>query len=293
MADDDIHPVFRQVLIEMNQGHETRQGLLADLETSLGRTVISYFTSFSMPVMIDDSDVDMLEGILQRADLSNGLALLLSSPGGETLAAERIINVCRSYSGTGEYWVIVPSKAKSAATLICFGSSKIIMSQTSELGPVDPQYFIEEDGTTKPYSAYNIVTSYDSLFSRAIAETGNIEPYIQQLAHYDERDIIELRTALELSVDISIRHLKSGMMTGLAEEDIKTNIEPFLTPEFTKTHGRPIFRDEARNCSLEIEDDDIRDDRWRVVHELYVRTNHFVSTQVAKCFESKDISYCA
>lgn len=64
--------------------------------------------------MIDDADADMLEGILQKLDLTNGLALLISSPGGSGLAAERIINICRNYSVTGEYSAIVPGKAKSA-----------------------------------------------------------------------------------------------------------------------------------------------------------------------------------
>ncbi|GAH14065.1 unnamed protein product, partial [marine sediment metagenome] len=43
-------------------------------------------------------------------DLSKGLALIINSPGGSGLAAERIINVCRSYSGTEEFWAIVPNK---------------------------------------------------------------------------------------------------------------------------------------------------------------------------------------
>lgn len=78
-------------------------------------------------------------------DLSKGLIIMINSPGGDGLAAERIINVCRSYSGTGEYQVIVPGKAKSAATMVCFGASAIYMSPTSELGPVDPQIVIVDN----------------------------------------------------------------------------------------------------------------------------------------------------
>jgi len=83
--------------------------------------------------MIEDKDADMLVGILQKGDGSNGLAIIVSSPG-DGLAAERIINLFRSYSKTGEYWAIVPAKAKSATTMLCFGSSKIIMGPSSELG---------------------------------------------------------------------------------------------------------------------------------------------------------------
>ena len=45
-------------------------------------------------------------------DLEKGLILLISSPGGNGLAAERIINICRTYSKTGEYTVIVPGKSE-------------------------------------------------------------------------------------------------------------------------------------------------------------------------------------
>lgn len=133
------HPVIRQVLTERLQGPETRRTLFERLEALLQRPVLAYFTSFAQPVMIQDQDVDLIEGVLQKLDLSNGLAILISSPGGFGLAAERLINVCRSYSGTKDYWAIVPSKAKSAATMFCFGASKILMSPTSEMGPVDPQ----------------------------------------------------------------------------------------------------------------------------------------------------------
>lgn len=102
---------FDQVQEEQGQGHATRRPLLRKLSRELARPVVSFFTSFRFPVMIDDSDADMLEGVLRDLDLSGGLALFVSSPGGDGLASERIINLCRAYSGTGEYWAVVPGKA--------------------------------------------------------------------------------------------------------------------------------------------------------------------------------------
>lgn len=111
---------------------------------------------------------------MQKCDLSKGFALLLSSPGGSGLAAERIINLCRSYSGSGDYQVIVPGKAKSAATMICLGASNVIMSETSELGSIDPQMRYVEKKQVKRFSVYNIVKSYEELFSKAVKEKGNL-----------------------------------------------------------------------------------------------------------------------
>ena len=55
------------------------------------------------------------------------LALIINSPGGLGTAAERIINICKTYSKNNEFYSIVPNRAKSAATMICFGSNKIYM----------------------------------------------------------------------------------------------------------------------------------------------------------------------
>lgn len=129
--------IYQQILEEKSQSLSTRRHLYQKIGNILDIPIITYFTSFSYPVMIDDHDADMLEGLLQKIDVSKGFALVINSPGGNGLAAERIINLCRSYSGTGDYWTIIPGKAKSAATMICLGSSKIIMSKTSELGPID------------------------------------------------------------------------------------------------------------------------------------------------------------
>lgn len=243
--------------------------------------------------MIEDADADMLEGVLQKTDLSKGLALVISSPGGFGLTAERIINICRNYSGTGEYWAIVPSKAKSAATMICFGASKIIMGGTSELGPIGPQLTISEKGVVKRFSLYNIVESYDDLFKKAVKEKGNLQPYLQQLANYDEREIKEFRAAISLSEDIAMRTLASGMMKDIPEEDIKKKIEIFLKPKRTKTHGRPIYAKEASDCGLKIESRNVKERLWELLYELYIRTDNFVSTKAAKCIESQKHSFVA
>jgi ClpP class serine protease len=176
-------------------------------------------------------------------DLSNGLALFVSSPGGDGIAATRIINICRNYSGTDEYWAVVPSRAKSAATLICMGASEIIMSASSELGPVDPQWVeTDEKGRPNRYSIYDIVSSYEKLFSDAVSENkGNLEPYLQQLKEYHPWDIAKFKKLCSLSKDIAVKALKTGMMKDLEEDEIIKNIGIFLTTKETKVHERPIF----------------------------------------------------
>jgi len=284
-------PVISRVYKEQSQTHETRKKLFYDLEKIFERPVVSFFSSFRHAAVIEDDDADMLEGVLQTIDLSKGLALIINSPGGYGLAAERIINICRSYSGTGEYWAIVPGKAKSAATMICFGASKVLMSPTSELGPIDPQVAMIVDNDLKRFSVCNIVDSYDDLFARAVKEEGNLQPYLQQLAKYDEREIKEFRASIDLSEDIAIRALISGMLQGKTKAQIKKKIEVFLTPKKTKTHGRPISMAEAEGCGLTIDAKEVDNSDWKKVYELYIRTNNYVSSAHTKCIESKTHSF--
>jgi ClpP class serine protease len=192
MAKMDL--TFQKVMNEQNQVHETRKRLYIELEKLFKVPIISYFTSFNSPAMIDDADVDMMIGVLQKTDITKGVALIISSPGGDGLASERLINICRNISGTNKYYVIVRGKAKSAATMLCFGADKIYMSVSSELGPIDPQITFPSDGVMKRFSGFNLVKSYEKLFEQAVnAKSKNLEPYLQQLNRYDERQIEEFR----------------------------------------------------------------------------------------------------
>lgn len=280
--------VHREISSERHQVAGTRTRLFRETTKHLdGRTLVSFFTSFEHPVNITDDDADMLQSVLQANDLSKGLVLMISSPGGDGLAAERIVNICRAYSGTGDYWVIVPGKAKSAATIICMGASKIYMAPSSELGPVDPQIFRLEDGKRKVFSAHALVSGFDKLFADASATKGRLEPYLQQLQYYDHREINTYRSLIDLAENIAVKALKSGMLGSKTEAEIKKQIEVFLNPSAgTLSHGRPIYAQEADSCGLKIQSMDVNSEFWAATYELYVRTETFVSYQACKTAES-------
>lgn len=292
-AEKEADPVIQRFMDEQNQGHRTRVPLLRKLEEILEKPIVTFFTSFSYPVAMEDQDVDMLAGILQMMDLSKGVIIIVSSPGGDGLAAERMINVCRTFSKTGTYDVVVPGKAKSAATMFCFGANKILMGPTSELGPVDPQLRIMEGGVTKYISAHHIVTSYDELFKGAVSEKGNLEPYLQQLGNFNASIIKAYRSSISLSKSITIQALKSGMMSNKTEDEIGKCMDVFLDPANTQTHGRPIFLKNTKECGLNTEGIEPKSETWMLIYELYIRTNHFVSTYVSKCIENKEHSFVA
>ncbi len=294
---DKNRMTFTQVEEEVNQRHKTRIPLFETIEEKIGKTVISFFTSTNFPAMIEHGDADMLEQVFSTCDLSNGLALIINSYGGDALAAERIISLCREYSGTKGFTAIVPGRAKSAATMICLGADNIWMGPGSELGPVDPQVWIKAGDGSRACSVFNIIQSYKDLFKKAVECKGKLEPYLQQLAKYDEREIREYENAMELAQDIVIKALQSGMMLNEDKDVIQSKIEPLLTPKHTKSHGRAISRNDsvcanlkitnAENVYGEVEKDK---DLWDNIFALYIRTQAFVSTRATKCIESKQHS---
>jgi len=294
---DKRNAAFRRLSEEVGQDHLLRKPLYLDLEKALGGTkrVVSLFTSFRFPVVLEDGDADMLEEILSNTELDNkGLVLILNSPGGEAMAAERIVNVCRSFSNR-RFSVIVPKMAKSAATMVCLGADEIFMSKTSELGPIDPQILIYNDeGKASGYqAAHEILESYNELMNKANLTRGRIESYLQQLARFDARDMRRIKSAQDLSESIAVNLLKSGILKGLSIAQIKSKIKPLTDPRKTKDHGRSIFHDDAKRCGLRVKAIDNMDDMWRIVWELYIRLNYITTNSAFKVIESCEESYVA
>jgi hypothetical protein len=284
----DKRIIYQKILDEREQGHGTRIELYEKLEKILGQPVIAIYYNFDAPNgEINDVDVDFLEEILKNYDLSNGVALIINSPGGSGLSAERMITVLRSYCGDAGYITIVPKMAMSAATLVCFGSSKIVMSPTSSLGPIDPQ--------SKNGSVFNILKSYKKIFDGAVKlpKNKNIDPYLQALQSYKPKEIEEYISWMELSKDIAINALKTGMLEGRSEDEIKEQIKMFLNPdEKTKIHSRCIYPTGAKKCGLNIQECKLNSEFWKIVSEINLRLGaHLTESDSANVVETKDHSY--
>ena len=259
---------------------------MREIEDKIGRRVVTLYTSFYYPVIIDDSDAAILDGILQAMDLSSGLTLILSSPGGSGVSAERIINVCRVYSNNN-FEVIVPGMAKSAATMICLGAQSIMMSDTSELGPIDPQVFVASDGNESYVPANLVIESYEELLKEAIESQGRIEPYLPLLSRYDPSEIRQFKEAQALGDDIAKRALQTGMLKNQGNK-IGGVIRAFSDPKRTRTHERPIFWKEVQDVGLTVNHIDNRDALWLLVSDLHQRADFVVSGPYTKIIETCD-----
>lgn len=282
---------------EIRQYPELRHPYLKAISDAReGRTVVSFFMSFSTQTPLMPEDADQIEEILCNAKITKGLTLLLDAPGGDGLTAERIIKICRSYS-KGDFETIVPARAKSAATMVCLGSDRILMSPTSELGPIDPQVLVDVtgDGSREWVAAHYITKTYDELFAESKnLQQGHIEPFLQQLSKFSAVRIAQLKAATRLAEDIAVGALQCGMMKGKSEAEVKASIEDFTDPDKTMSHGRGIDAEQAKACGLNVELVGLETELWSAIHALYVRSKYVVdATPSDKLIDTLEASYSA
>ena len=170
--------IFSKLLLELeqNKNHNASidrcKKIVKEIEQTLDKRVVSYFaseTGSDFSSMINDEDVFVIENLLSTPSDKKDLILILHSNGGQALSAERIIDVCRNYcirrNDGSKFMVIVPKKAKSAATIIALAADKIYLRDTAELGPVDPQFVIlDNNGNIQIQPAYLFVDAIENIF---------------------------------------------------------------------------------------------------------------------------------
>lgn len=287
---------FINIQKEVGQDHSLRVPFLKKIQENRGgRAILSFFISFQSQTPLSQIDADMIEEILINTDTSKGVTLILDAPGGDGLAAERIIQVCKAHSEE-DFETIVPSRAKSAATMVCLGSDRIIMSPTSELGPIDPQIPFKIGEQWQWVAAHHVIKTYDELMEDAIGLTqGHIEPYLQQLSQFNATQIEMLRASTRLSENIAVSSLQKGMMSEKDEDEIKENIKLFIDPEATLSHGRALNHDMLKDSGLNIELINLNDELWENVWNLYMRSKFVVDRGEygSKLVDTLENSYAA
>ena len=132
-----------------------RRRLVREIEARTRRVLLCYVSEGRL---IDREDVLHLEALLQSVEPGASVSLLLNSPGGDVDVADKLLHMLReivSTSGSeapGDLEIVVPNRAKSAATIMALGADRVTMSDSSELGPIDPQ--VEDQGVWYPAAAW-------------------------------------------------------------------------------------------------------------------------------------------
>jgi len=122
-----------------------RRRYLKQLSKHTGRNTIAYYSGWlnahaagHPDTMVNDTDKNALMTTIHKLDRSQGLDLILHTPGGNLAATESLVYYLRQMFGT-DIRAIIPQIAMSAGTMISCSCKEIVMGKQSSLGPTDPQ----------------------------------------------------------------------------------------------------------------------------------------------------------
>lgn len=259
-----------QATTSFTSSFERCRAILAEIETLTNSRVISYFTSFKQSFGVIDDDAILIEDLIRTTNTNKPLVLILSSPGGQAVAAEKILNVCRSYADLNQtsFTAFIPKSAKSAATIIALGADKILMSQAAELGPIDPQIIVSNPVETGKETETEILDTKTKVIEKKVfAQSSNVIPAIRIikavdnlmdgsdsffswlkskkskehfLTQYAYDLYLMAKNELRLSKDILEKIVERKKRIGDVQPDFIKALEIFLEPDLTLSHNRPI-----------------------------------------------------
>ncbi|MET4606718.1 ClpP class serine protease [Bradyrhizobium sp. JR4.1] len=144
----------------MNAGRYQRQELIKRINAAERTNLICYVGG--LETEIDRNDVIGFVEMLHNIPENSPIDLLLNTGGGDVDACEKLVSLIHAKARDKEFRVIVTDLAKSAGTLMALGANKIIMSDASELGMIDPQFLMRDArGNELFYSVTGYLEAYE------------------------------------------------------------------------------------------------------------------------------------
>ena len=285
--------------IEKQLGYSTLIPLYQEKE---GRVLIVYIANMHRKTSaINSADIAPIGSMLASIGTVDNLDLMLHSPGGSGLIAEKIVEMCREHTKK-EFRVIVPNMAKSAATLISLGADEIVMGYCSELGPIDPQKSIIVNGIEQQISVISLINARQNLLTdiaNARQKKTDYTGYLQQLTlssadpSFIEECVREIHFATQLTAKWIERYMLKDSPLSRKEliekiTDISLNMSS-LNDKDRFVHGKMIGPKEAQDIGLIINRLEKDSPVWNILWEVYLRSEVFLTknSDISKLFFDK------
>ncbi|MGA2267447.1 MAG: serine protease [Bryobacteraceae bacterium] len=166
----------------------------------------------------------------------HSLDFLIHSPGGSPEAAESIIESLRSKFA--HIRIIIPSYAKSAATMMAMAADEIIMDDDAELGPIDPQMV-----TANGFSPAEAIKEQFLKASNEIgADQKKLSVWLPILQQMGPSLLVQCDDAINLSKTLVKQWLTRFMFKGDSDAEAKADaVAEYLGQHSNfKSHGRCI-----------------------------------------------------
>lgn len=245
-----------------------RQAMIKLIESRLKHPIICYVSGNLCA--IDRDDIIGFADLLHNIPIGSDLDLLLHTGGGDIDAAEKIISLVRKRVGEGKLRIIIPDFSKSAGTLMALGADSLIMSDTSELGPIDPQIVLADgDGNRIRYSVQNYLDAYVTHSATLAMSPTNVPAQIM-LSKLDPGRVKLFESVRDRARNIAQNQLKRGMFRDGTGNYTKTAAALLDTTRWL-THGQMISWEDAADdeIGLTVEYLEPTTEEWQEYWQLY------------------------
>jgi Serine dehydrogenase proteinase len=266
-----------------NAGRYQRKELVTKVQDLTGRALICYIDTSDEG--ISRNDILGFADLLHNAVSHQPLDLLLHTGGGDIDAAEKIIKMVSAVAGNAEFRIIVPDMAKSAGTLMTFGADWVLMSDTSELGPIDPQIpHVGASGELRPISVLTYIKTYEELKDALDANPNDVTACIM-MSKLDPATLRHYRFVADRARNLAENLLKQGMFRTVPGNYTQIPAD-FMNLDRFSTHGQVIDAQDALRIGLNIEILDRRCELWDAIWNLYTHQRMALGAN-SKLFESE------
>lgn len=278
-------PVQTPLFHSVNRDRYDRQEIIRQIESYTGRRLLVYIANLNHPQSsITRDDIAPFTELVATLNPGDNVDLMIQSPGGDPDAAENIINAL--ISKAGHIRMIIPQAAKSAATMMSLAADEILMSDTSELGPIDPQIPISTAYGYVYRPAQAFINGLKYIEDQHIGQASLNPAYFPFLQGVDAALIDWCFKSIEHSKKLAIKWLNRSMCSGDSDK-AKAIAESLVNIEEYPSHGSVINFKEAEQLGLNVVYASYEDEQWQRLWRLFIRyTVEIREKEWVKVFES-------
>ncbi|PCJ98005.1 MAG: serine dehydrogenasease [Flavobacteriaceae bacterium] len=239
----------------------------------------------------------LMEDLVAAPNKKERIFIVLTTPGGSTIAVERYVNIIRYHYKEVNF--IVPDYAYSAGTVFCMSGDNIHMDYYSVLGPIDPQVQNKEGNWV---AALDYLDKVNEFIEKAQEETLTQAEFII-LKDFDLAELKGYEQAKELTVTLlkkwlvkyKFKHWNTHQTNKkLLGKEVTDNEKEIRASEIAtllsdnnlwKSHGRPInIEILEKDLRLKIKDYSNNKELRILIREYYDLLSNYVSQMESPIF---------
>src|SRR6266496_2081170 len=277
-----------------------RRQKMKDVQNITGRPLVVYATDFITPnplkaqftgnlTIISLADKDGFDEVTRNLPQGAEIDILLHSPGGSAEATESIVALLRDRFSHIRF--IIPTVAKSAATMLAMSGESLLMDERSELGPTDPQMVFVQDGKTIFAPAQAIKDQFKAAQDDINRDPKKLPAWVPILGWYGPALLAECDNHLALAKELVLEWLEKYMFAGDPEANQKAErIATYLaTHNNFRSHGRRVGMSDLQALGVNILDMRTEPKLHEAVRDLYTAiTLTFANTGAYKIVENSN-----